>query len=77
MTTTATGYDTGSGFIVNGTIVETWDALNYYVNTYNLNVNCASSPVKTITGGFEGPAGATGGTLYFNGTGYTYAELGL
>jgi hypothetical protein len=80
MTTTATGYDTAStpDFIVSGTIVEVRDASNYYTGTYNLSVSSSLSPVKTITGALTGPGGsATGGTLYFNGTGYTKAELGI
>jgi hypothetical protein len=74
MTTTATGYDAGSGYLVSGTIVETLYTGTHYTDTYNLSVN-SSNPVTSITGTLDTTGSVTTGTLYFNGTGYTYAQL--
>jgi hypothetical protein len=74
MTTTATGYDAGGGFLVSGTIVEPHDTGTHYTDVYNLNVS-GPTPVTSITGTLDTTGSVTTGTISFNGTPYTYNQL--
>jgi hypothetical protein len=77
-TVTATGFpETYTGYSISGTIVETLAAaLGAYTGTYNLSLSHPALGVNSITGVLTGATGGpSSGTLYFNGTGYTYAQL--
>jgi hypothetical protein len=77
-TVTATAFpETYTGYSISGTVVETLAASGgAYTGTYNISLSHPSLRVNSITGVLTGPSGGPStGTLYFNGTGYTFAQL--
>ena len=77
-TVTLTAFlETGVGYLMDGTAVMVNAASGDITSTYNLSVSHPTFPVKTITGTIVQSGSTWSGTLYYNGTGYTAAQLGL